>query len=378
MIEGIRGHWDSGFDNVVHAFAATVQDERAGAALSVHLGGRAVVSVQSGAADLDRPWEANTPAVIFSCTKGVAAVAIAMLLDRGLLGSLDEPLARYWPEFGVAGKSDVSVGDALAHRAGVPGPDRDLTLSEAIDGHTLAENIAGRVPLWRPGTGYSYHTLSHGVITEQLMLRIDGRTLGRFIAEEISGPLGIDLWLGADAETAARRVRPVLGDLPAPAMAIAPDIAEAVAHFATFGGAFPARLTDRDVGFDDPAVIASGLAGAAGLATADAVARFWGAVVDPREPLLSSSARAALTALRGEGAPEYPTAPPPYHRWGAGVALASDLRPMTSLAAFGHDGAGGQVAFADPGLGLGFAYLTNLMIDTARGDAVVRELRSAL
>ncbi len=360
------------------AFAGTLRDERGGAALAVTHRGQTVVSVQGGLADVGRPWTAATPTVIFSCTKGIAAVAITMLLDRGSLSSLDEPVARYWPEFGVAGKADISIGDALAHRAGVPGPDRDLTLAEVLDGHTLADDIARRAPLWPPGSGHSYHTLSHGVLTEQLMLRIDGRSLGRFVADEIAGPLGIDLWIGADAEVSAARARPVLGELPPAAFAVDPEVAAKVAHFATFGGAFPLRLTERDTGFDDPRVIAAGLAGAAGLATADALARFWAAVVDPDGPLLSPSARAALTALRGDGAPVFVTTPPPYHRWGAGVALASELSPLTSPAAFGHNGAGGQVAFADPHHEVGFAYLTNVMIDTARGDTVVRALRDVL
>ncbi|MFK4789304.1 serine hydrolase domain-containing protein [Microbacterium sp. ZW T5_56] len=378
MTDAVRGRWDQAFDGVVAAFAQTVTGAAGGAALTVRVGGHTAVSVHGGWADADLRWEADTPTVVFSCTKGIASVVVAMLLDRGLISSLDEPLARYWPEFAHAGKGSVSIGDALAHRAGVPGPDRDLTLAEVLDGHTLAENIAAMTPLWEPGTAHTYHPLTHGVLTEQLVLRTDGRSLGRFIAEEIAGPRGLDLWLGAGAETAVRRARPILGEPATTDFVPSPGVAERVEHFLTFGGAFPPRLTGRDVGFDDPAVLAAGLGGAGALATADGLAGFWAAVVDPSEPLVSAGALRALTALRGDEEPRFASIPAPYHRWGAGVALSSERQPLTSSAAFGHAGAGGQVAFADPSRHLGVAYVTNLMIDTARGDAVVRELSRVL
>lgn len=378
MTENVRGRWDPAFDDVVAAFADTLSGDVSGAALTVRVGAHTAVSVQGGWADRGRSWEADTPTVVFSCTKGVASVAIAMLLDRGLIASLDEPLARYWPEFAQAGKGTVSIGDALAHRAGVPGPDRDLTLAEVLDGHTLAESIAAMTPLWEPGLAHTYHPLTHGVITEQLIRRTDGRTLGQFIAEEIAGPRGLELWLAVGPEIARRRARPVLGELPQTDFVPPPGVAARVEHFLTFGGAFPTRLTGRDIGFDDPAVLAAGLGGAGALATADGLAGFWAAVVDPSEPLVSVAALRALTALRGDEEPRYPSIPAPHHRWGAGVALSSERQPLTSAAAFGHAGAGGQVAFADPDRNVGVAYVTNLMIDTARGDAVVRELSRVL
>jgi CubicO group peptidase (beta-lactamase class C family) len=172
--------------------------DHGGAALSIWVEGQPVVETQTGVADArtGRPWAENTLTATFSCTKGIASLLVAMLIDRGAIPSLEVPLSTIWPDFGTPGKGEISLGDALAHRAGVSAPRQDLALNEILDGVTLAAALAAQEPLWPPGTHHQYHTMTHGVITEQVVARVTGRSIGRFLADEVAGPLDADMWIG--------------------------------------------------------------------------------------------------------------------------------------------------------------------------------------
>jgi CubicO group peptidase (beta-lactamase class C family) len=365
---------ETGFGEVADAFARTVDDDgRRGAALSVWVDGKPVVELWGGVADerTGRPFTADTLAVTFSCTKGMASVLVAMLLERGLLPPLDTPIVEIWPEFGAHGKDRVTIGDALAHRAGLSAPRRDLTITEVLDNLLTADAIARQEPLWTPGDHHQYHALTHGAITAKLVTLATGQSIGRCFDEHIARPLTADAWIGLPDSEQPRVARFVLD----PVEEVPPtDDTYWVERAINLGCGLTLDA------FNDPPFHRAGLAGVAGIATATGLARMWSATVTPTDGvrLIDDKTVDALRAVRSHGTPFF-AGPPPYQAWGAGVMVPSDWERYLSPSSFGHDGAGGQVAFADVDAKVGFAYLTNRIApDWDRGKSVIAALARAL
>ncbi|WP_280193956.1 serine hydrolase domain-containing protein [Nocardia farcinica] len=168
-----------------------------GASLAVTVGGAPVVDVWGGWADVDRtrPWRGDTITNLWSCTKTVTALAVLILVDRGQI-DLDATVATYWPEFGVAGKEAILVRNLLSHTSGVSGWEQPIAIGDLYEAPAAAAKLAAQTPWWEPGTSSGYHLLNFGHLLGELIRRIDGRTLGRFVAEEIAGPLGADFHIG--------------------------------------------------------------------------------------------------------------------------------------------------------------------------------------
>ncbi|MDF2562832.1 MAG: hypothetical protein K0R99_4278 [Microbacterium sp.] len=372
------------FAPVVDAFARTLDEtDRSGAALSVWLDGQPVIEARGGTADerTGSPWRPDTLSVVFSCTKGLAAIAIGRLLESGALPSLDIPVAEIWPEFGAHGKDRVSVGDALAHRAGVPAPRVDVTLEQLLDGGEFARIVAAERPLWTPGEAHQYHAVTVGAISAQIVARISGLSLGGFFASEIAEPLGADTWIGLPADLEPRVARLVQGQ-PAEASPPADDDpdAEWLERAVTLGGAMDPDLLGPGEGFNDRELHAAEIGGAGAISSATGLARIWSATVAETRGvrLWSTETAEAIAQPRSVGLPFFNNGPGPYQAWGAGVMIPSDWDPYLTPASFGHDGAGGQVAFADADARVGFAYVTNRLRDMDRGISVVTALRDAL
>ncbi|MET0888322.1 MAG: serine hydrolase domain-containing protein [Mycetocola sp.] len=373
------------FAPVVDAFARTLDEtDRSGAALSVWLDGQPVIEARGGTADerIGSPWKIDTLTVVFSCTKGLAAIAIGRLLESGALPSLDIPVAEIWPDFGAHRKNRVSVGDALAHRAGVPAPSVDVTLEQLLDGAEFARIIAAEKPLWTPGEAHQYHAVTVGAISAQIVARITGRSLGEFLAADIAEPLAADTWIGLPADLEPRVARLIPGQPAAPSPPPVdenPD-AEWLERAVTLGGALNPDLLGPAEGFNGRDLHAAEIGGAGAISSATGLARIWSATVAQTRGvrLWNAETAQAMAQPRSGGLPFFNNGPPPYQSWGAGVMIPSDWDPYLTPASFGHDGAGGQVAFADADARVGFAYVTNRMLDMERGISVVTALRDAL
>jgi CubicO group peptidase (beta-lactamase class C family) len=319
--------------------------------------------------------------VLFSATKGLAALVVARLAEQGRL-DLEAPVAKVWPEFGVYGKDALTIGDLLAHRAGLIAPDTDVELEEVLDGRRFAARLAAQAPRWTPGTAHLYHAFTWGPLVRETVRRATGSELPELFQEEVAAPLGADVTLQAtDAELAR-----VAHLTPSPAYAamaaqLAQTLDEDAIRFFTCGGAFPVSLVTEDGGFNDPCVQKSGLVSGTGLGTASALARVWSAAVTPTadQRILSDEGIGLLTHERSSGPSATDgDAPGPFHRWGAGVQLSSDALTWLTEESFGHDGAGSQAGFADPRHGVGFGYLTNRMGATGNLQEVVAALRTVL
>jgi CubicO group peptidase (beta-lactamase class C family) len=386
----VAGTVAPGFEPVRREFERNLAERRElGAACAAYAGGEKVVDLWGGVRDArdGSPWEEDTLVVVYSTSKGLAAMTLALLHSRALL-DYDERVASYWPEFAQAGKGEVTVRQLLAHEAGLPIVDEPLHPGLLRDFDRLGEAIARQRPLWKPGTRHGYHGVSLGWYEGELVRRIDpdGRTLGRFFAEEIAGPLGIDVHFGVPSTVAKERIARIeragplsvasgMRDLP-PRMALAFANPRSVT-FRTFANPRlrrPADLDRREYrGLEFPA------GGAVG--SARGIARAYAAFAAP-EPELG------LSAATIEELTRFPR--PPSRGWhdevlkvntAFSLGFARPLRPFkfgSSERAFGHPGAGGSFAFADRDRDVSFAYVMNRLGFHLNDDPREKALRDAV
>ncbi|WP_217185848.1 serine hydrolase domain-containing protein [Streptomyces sp. AC495_CC817] len=198
------------FGAVREALAASLDDKDVGASVAVYVDGEPEVDLWGGYADVDRtvPWERDTLTHVWSTTKTMTALCVLMLADRGEL-DLHAPVARYWPEFAAAGKEDVRVSHVLSHTAGLPRFEAPTTLEDLYDWPTVTARLAAQEPAWKPGTEAGYHAMTQGYLLGEIVRRVTGRSLGTFLAEEVTGPLGADFHIGLAAEH-DHRVAPII------------------------------------------------------------------------------------------------------------------------------------------------------------------------
>ena len=349
----MSGLVEPAFSAVADVFADCVPAEESGGAFAVYVDGVPVVDIVSGlTGDGHRRWQPDTTCVIASGTKGVVATAMLLLLERGSL-SLDETVATSWPEFAAAGKESIRVGDVVAHTTGLAGIVEPITVEQLADPASIEAVLAAQAPIVPVGRP-SYHALTYGWLCGALVRRVDGRTIGRFVADEIAGPLGLDLSIGSPPERIARaaallpsadyRLSAFLGDEP-------PDPRLAYVY-----GSPPS------VGrISDPGLLAHEIPGANCLASAAAMARLYGclavggtldgvALLDPATIELGRTERAhGKDPLTGREL-----------RFGVGFKLnpnPSALGPADD--AFGHTGAGGSSHGAWPSRRVGYSFVTS-------------------
>ncbi len=202
----VQGQWQEKFKPVVDAFAENFRIAGdVGASFAVVHRGELVVDIWGGHTDASRttPWEENTITNVFSTTKTMTFLAALVLADRGLL-DLHAPVAKYWPEFAQAGKADVKVSHLLAHSAGLPGLDVQVTPQDLYDWDRITGLLAAQAPWWEPGTASGYHALTQGYLIGEVVRRLTGRSFGLWLRDEVTGPLGADFHVGVSAENDAR------------------------------------------------------------------------------------------------------------------------------------------------------------------------------
>lgn len=206
---GVQGHCQRAFAEVARQFARSLADgEEIGAALCVYHRGECVVDLWGGWADVAqrRPWTADTLIVVFSVTKGLAAMALNLAAQRGLF-EWDAPVARYWPGFAQAGKERITVRQLFNHQAGLHALSTPFTLAQCCDPAQQSVVLAAleqQAPAWAAGTAQGYHALSFGLYASAFFLQAVGEPLDAFLRREYLGPLGADVHLGTPASEDAR------------------------------------------------------------------------------------------------------------------------------------------------------------------------------
>ncbi len=364
-VSAVSGTVEPGFEGVRAAFERNAET---GGAFAAMVGGELVVDLWGGIADpaTGRPWSERTCAVVFSGTKGIVATALLLLAGRGRL-DLGARVADVWREFAAAGKGDVTIAQLLSHCGGVPGLSVPFALG---DPRAMARALAAEAPIVPIGSP-SYHAFTYGWLAGELIARVDGRSAGVFVRDELARPLGdLDLRIGLapDDPLAAERAQLRVG---ASFQLGAFSVAEPDPRLELVYGS--SRVTP-DV-WNDPAVLALGVPAAGGVATARALATLYGRLVADGGPV---DAPTLELGRRPAGVGDDPLTGRPLRFGPTGYELAGTPSALGPAAdGFGHTGAGGSSHGGWPSLGAGFSYVT-AELRSEEGDERARSLLAAL
>ena len=201
----LGGFAEPGYGPVADALTSTFDHGDLGAGCALYVDGHLVADLWGGVADkaTGRAWDCDTLTLVFSVTKGVSTICGLILAERGEL-DLDAPVTTYWPEFGAGGKGATTVRDVLSHRTGLPVVDGPVTLEDLSDPAGMAARMAAQAPLFEPGTQHVYQAVTFSWTFGEIVGRITGDMLGAFVARELTGPLGLDLYIGLPPELEGR------------------------------------------------------------------------------------------------------------------------------------------------------------------------------
>ncbi|MEO0882999.1 MAG: serine hydrolase domain-containing protein [Pseudomonadota bacterium] len=348
-----------GFDPVVDAFEENFSDDgELGAGFAVWLEGELIIDITGGHADRRQTlaWTGDTIVPVYSVSKGVSAIVVGLLVERGLL-DYDAPMAEYWPEFAAHGKGDVSVSQALSHQAGVPGFVDRIDPGLWLDPPALAARLADEPPQWSVGDGSGYHPLTWGYLAGELVQRVAGTSLGTLLADEICTPLDIDFRIGTSERDAPR-----IAEIKRPTAL--PNLGELNDHKRT---AFLTKWATPDRG--GAAWREIEIPSANGHGTAAAVARLYAIYAQNGtiggRTILASHTMNALTRSRTNG----PDRVLPFDlSFGAGIMRNTNLAFGPNPNTLGHAGWGGAAALGDPDRGLAAAYVMNKQSNILLGD----------
>lgn len=383
----VNGVVAPGWESVHEVFTQTIDSKQdVGAAVSLFHRGQCVIDLVGGYFDNEstKPYDHDTLQLVFSTTKGVTAIAVAMCVERGLL-SYQEPVASFWPEFAASGKEYATVAQLLSHQVGLYTVDGPITLAEALDWDIITQRLAATAPAFPIGSAHGYHALTFGWLAGELVRRVDGRNIGRFIAEEIATPLGAEIYIGLP-EHLESRVSPLNTGWPRevgePAPIFDPEAKELLnkitrpgtpgAKAFSLNGAFSVAG-----GFNRRDVHAAEIPAANGISNARSLAKMYAATMDEVQGahgpvrLVSPETMIEMSTTvtpRGESdlCLVIPTS------FGMGFMTHNDFIPYSGPGTFGHPGAGGSMSFADPRRAMSFSYVMNKM-----GEALVGDQRSA-
>ncbi|GAA0468180.1 serine hydrolase domain-containing protein [Streptomyces stramineus] len=349
-----RGTVEKGYETVREVFEATLAEERAGhsAQLAAYVDGQQVVDLWGGP-DI----EGDSLTGVFSSTKGAAHLAVALLVQDGTL-ELDREVRHYWPEFAVHGKGHTTLRHLLTHQAGLPGADGGFSPEEMADDRLIAERLGAQRPHWRPGAAFGYHALVIGALTGEVVRRVTGLTMQEFYESRIRAPHGIDFYMGLP-EDQEHRVLDIQPMDPTPEQKRTLQESAAGAESLTgvaFNHNHPEHPTVLEELLNSRAVRAAGPASVGGVASARGLARLYAAAisgVDGAAPLLTPATAAEFAQVNVSG---YDLVLRGQNTFALGFAASSDTYPFLGARAFGHSGAAGSQAFADPSRGLAFGY----------------------
>jgi CubicO group peptidase (beta-lactamase class C family) len=375
-----------GYEPVRDTFLAHLRSgEDAGACVAVFRDGVPVVDLWGGWADRGglarppRPWLRDTLAVIFSATKGLTALLLMQLAERGRF-DYDDRVADHWPEFAAAGKGDITIRTLLNHRAGLPGVDAPLSFDDVTDPsrvRQVARVLEAQAPAWAPGTAQAYHATTYGLYARELLRRLEPELdVSRHFRAEIAEPLGAELWLGAPPEVDAR-----IAELypPAPTTRVrgmAPSIARGAGadghvgrEFLTPGSTVRRAFLNPLVPRGDlriynelparrtPLLWASGVGNARGLARVYAALARGGEAFGAR--VVKAGSLAAVHARQSWSERDRVLGKPV--GWSQGFLKEEAALFCPNPESFGHAGLGGSLGWADPVTGTSFGYVTNTL-----------------
>jgi CubicO group peptidase (beta-lactamase class C family) len=387
----IQGYCEPEFSGVARVLRRQVR-AGGGAAVCIYHRGRKVVDLWAGVRDREgRPWLSDTLSMSFSTTKGVVATALHVLADRGLC-RYDDPVAKYWPAFGQAGKEAITLRDVLSHRSGLPQLRPLLDRAERIlDWDYMVHALERATPRLRPGGDSAYHALTYGWLAGEIVQRVSGRDLMEVIRTEIGEPLGIDdLHIGTRDPEVIARVAALDELAPTASTLAAPLMSRGLARGLRWLSRGVARLPidpllmqdalipgeDADLMFS-PRILEAPVPAANGLFTARALARMYAALAEGGAldgvRLFSKATLRSASEVQIRR-PDRVLLIPMHWRLGYHSAFTTSGRVASG---FGHFGYGGSGAWADPQRRISFAMVNNRGGGTPFGDLRIAQLGAA-
>jgi CubicO group peptidase (beta-lactamase class C family) len=335
-----------------------------GAAVSIWQNGKPVVDLYGGFCDArrEKPWESDTLVLIWSATKGIASACVLHVLrEHGI--EIGRRVAEFWPEFAQAGKEKITLAQLLSHQSGLCALDARV---DVLDYGAVIKALEVQTPLWPPGTAHGYHARTFGFLLDELVRRIAGKTLSQYWREVFAQPLNLDLWIGLPEEENARVATVYAAKSGRP-----PEPKKFYSDLATPGTLARKTFTspyglNSVSGMNTPAVRAQPIVSFGGIGSASALAKFYSMLANggklDGQTFFSKETIAWMTTTLSDGMDrvfQILTA------FSAGFMKDSPdaARRMFGVSpnAFGHPGAGGSHAFADPENRISFAYVMNQM-----------------
>jgi CubicO group peptidase (beta-lactamase class C family) len=360
----LHGYYAPEFRAVAEAFIENFRaEDEVGAACSILHDGETVVDLWGGWRDgaRTRPWDAATTVCMMSVAKGITAICFNMLIDRGLVDP-DEYVVRYWPEYGQNGKERTRVRHILDHTAAVPVLTTDpLWPGAMFDREAIVHALEVQEPLWEIGTKAAYHVHHQGFLLGEIMRRVDGRTVGPFLREEVSTPLSAEYYIGGMTDEEQAHVAEVMPNMNAKLFAAkdAPDQTSLKALAFKQNPDEPWAVT-----MNKPEWRTVEVASGSGHGNARGVARIYGALgvggdLDGVHLMRRDTIEQMITEQHNQVEALQDR---PYHQ-ALGVLLNTPeaVYMGPNRRSFGHHGIGGSIGFCDPDAGIGFSYCCNKM-----------------
>ena len=374
----IEGECAPRFAAVREAFAANFAAGReVGASFAASVDGKLVVDLWAGHADAaaTRPWERDTIVNVWSVTKAITSLCAHMLVDRGLL-DLDAPVAEYWPEFAQAGKQAIPVRHLLTHQAGLAAIRAPLPRDAFYDWSCMTTALAAETPWWEPGSKSGYHALTFGFLVGEVVRRITGRTLGTFLRDEVTRPLGADFHIGLP-ESEDARVAEMIPPTPSEAAAAGPQAQ--IDPESMLGKLMRNPLVTPPMA-NRPAWRRAEVPAANGHGNARSVVRVMSALACggtlDGERIIGAEALAAAIEPQWAGRDFVLNIP---IRWALGFMRSSEVLSLgPNPHTFGHGGWGGSLGIADTDGRVAWAYVMNKMSPGTTGDSRAAAMLAAL
>ena len=384
----VEGHVSRGFEAVREAFADNfARRGELGGACCAYYRGEKVVDLWGGIRNKEtgEPWERDTMVLVWSASKGLSAMPLAVAHSRGWL-DYEERVATYWPEFAQQRKDKITVRQLLAHQAGLFAFNEPVDPSVVADLDRLAIVLARQKPAWEPGTRQAYHAISLGFYEGELMRRIDPqhRSLGQFFQDELATPLALDVYIRLPEEIPNARLASLAPPSPLnmllglpPRLVVDSINRRSIVYRALLSNPGCAFVRDKAHMYVRNLEVPSG--GVVG--TARGIARAYGVFASGGRELGLRPATLDLLA-----APAVPPASGVFYddffrgnvQFSLGFFKPGGVWRFGSARSFGAPGSGGALGFADPDAGIGYAYVTSQMGTALTGDPRDLAVRDAL